>query len=72
MEDQANLNKLESEEEKIKEISQTLDMPPAWSPKIYLDKDAFIRGSPLGESTTFYIKVKMERYADYSQADGLV
>ena len=47
-------------------------MPPAWSPKVYLDKDAFIRGSPLGESTTFYIKVKMERYADYSQADGLV
>lgn len=47
-------------------------MPPPWSPKIYLDKDAFIKGSPLGESTTFYIKVKMEKYADYSQSDGLI
>jgi len=29
-------------------------------------------GTPLGESTTFYIRVKVEKYADYSQADGLV
>jgi hypothetical protein len=47
-------------------------MPPPWSPKIYIEKDTFIRGSPLGESTTFYIKAKVEKYADYNQADGLV
>lgn len=29
-------------------------------------------GTPLGETTTFYIKVKVEKYADYSQSDGLV
>ena len=29
-------------------------------------------GTPLGESTTFYIKAKVERFADYSQNDGLV
>jgi len=47
-------------------------MPPPWSPKIQLDKDAFLRGTPLGESTVFYIKVKVEKYADYTQLDGLV
>lgn len=29
-------------------------------------------GTPLGESTTFYIKAKVEKFADYSQPDGLV
>lgn len=47
-------------------------MPPPWSPKIYIEKDSFIRGTPLGESTTFYIKAKIEKYADYNQPDGLV
>lgn len=47
-------------------------MPPPWSPKIYIEKDSFIRGTPLGESTTFYIKCKIEKYSDYSQTDGLV
>lgn len=47
-------------------------MPPSWSPKIQIDKDAFLKGTPLGESTVFYIKVKVEKYADYSQPDGLV
>jgi hypothetical protein len=29
-------------------------------------------GTPLGESTTFYIKSKIEKFAEYSQSDGLV
>lgn len=29
-------------------------------------------GTPLGESTTFYIKSKVQKFADYSQPDGLV
>jgi hypothetical protein len=29
-------------------------------------------GTPLGETTTFFIKVKVEKYSEYSQADGLV
>lgn len=47
-------------------------MPPPWSPKIYIEKDNFLRGTPLGETTTFFIKVKVQKYADYSQPDGLV
>ena len=56
----------------MKIAAQALDMPPPWSPKIYIEKDRFIAGTPLGESTTFYIKTKVEKYADYSQTDGLV
>jgi len=26
-------------------------MPPPWPPKIFIDKDAFLRGTPLGEGT---------------------
>jgi len=29
-------------------------------------------GTPLGETTTFYIKAKVEKFSDYSQTDGLV
>ncbi len=66
------MNKISDEEEKLKYLAQTLDMPPPWSPKIYIEKDNFLRGTPLGETTTFFIKVKIEKYADYSQPDGLV
>jgi hypothetical protein len=47
-------------------------MPPPWSPKALIDKDAFLKGTPLGESTVFYIKVKVEKYSHYSQPDGLI
>ena len=29
-------------------------------------------GTPLGETTTFFIKIKVDKYAEYSQPDGLV
>ena len=60
------------EDERLKIAAQALDMPPPWSPKIYIEKDRFITGTPLGESTTFYIKTKVEKYSDYNQPDGLV
>ena len=47
-------------------------MPPPWSPKIYIDKDRYLKGTLLGEETTFFIKVKVEKYSDYTQPDGLV
>ncbi len=53
------LGKLDNDDEKIKDSGQILDMPPPWSPKIQIDKDAFIKGTPLGESTTFYIRTKV-------------
>lgn len=66
------MNKIAEEEEKLKFLSQTLDMPPPWSPKIYIDKDKYLKGTLLGEETTFFIKVKVEKYSDYTQPDGLV
>lgn len=47
-------------------------MPPPWAPKIYIDKEAFLKGTPLGEDTQFFNKVKIDEYAPYSQKDGLV
>lgn len=37
-----------AEEENLKYLAQTLDMPPPWSPKIYIEKDKFLKGTPLG------------------------
>ena len=61
-----------AEEENLKYLAQTLDMPPPWSPKIYIEKDKFLKGTPLGQQTTFFIKMKIDKYAEYSQPDGLV
>lgn len=49
-----------------------LDMPPPWPPKLQIDKDAFLKLSPLGETTVFYIKSRVDSYAPYSQPDGLI
>lgn len=56
-------------------------MPPPWPPKVYIDKEAFLKGTPLGEDTIFFNKIKIDIYAPYSQVlynynilqeDGLV
>ena len=47
-------------------------MPPPWPPKLIVDKDKFLRGTPLGESTGFYLKCKIENYSAYCQGDGLI
>ena len=41
-------------------------MPPPWPPKMFIDKEAFLKGTPLGESTAFYKKCKIDSYAPYS------
>ena len=33
-----------------------LDMPPSWSPKLYIDKEKFLNLCPNGEKTVFYKK----------------
>jgi hypothetical protein len=72
LEENAAVRHEKDENKDLKEFSEILDMPPPWPPKIFIDKDAFIRGTPYGETTTFFQKVKIERYAHYSQSDGLV
>ena len=41
-------------------------MPPPWLPKVFIDKECFLKGTPLGESTVFYKKCKIDSYAPYS------
>lgn len=49
-----------------------LDMPPPWPPKLYIDKENFLKLSPLGETQVFYKRSRVDNYAPYSQPDGLV
>ena len=51
---------------------EALDMPPAWSPKLSVNRDKFIELCPKGEKTIFYKKCKVEFYSDCKQVDGLV
>ena len=43
---------------------EVLDMPPPWSPKLFVNKEKFIELCPKGEKTVFYKKCKVEFYAD--------
>ena len=45
---------------------ETLDMPPPWSPKLYINKDKFLDLCPNGEKTVFYKKCKVDFYAECS------
>lgn len=59
------------EEEPMIELGE-LDMPPPWPPKLYIDKENFLKLSPLGETQVFYKRSRIDNYAPYSQSDGLV
>ncbi|CAD8136523.1 unnamed protein product [Paramecium octaurelia] len=64
---------VDPQQQQLQDIAQILDMPPPWPPKLFIDKESFLKGTPLGESTVFYKKCKIDSYAPYSQEkDGLV
>lgn len=71
------LNKLsedygnEEGEEYLNEMGE-LDMPPPWPPKLDIDKESFLKLSPLGENQIFYHKSRVDTYSPYGQIDGLV
>jgi len=60
------------DKDQLNDIAQVLDIPPPWAPKIRFDKEAFFRGTPIGENSVFYKKVRVDNYAPYMQEDGLV
>lgn len=68
-EDEAQNEDSQEEEEEEEDI---LDMPPPWSPKLYLDKDKFLNLCPLGEKTVFYKKCRVDNYAPCTQVDGMI
>jgi hypothetical protein len=49
-----------------------LDMPPPWSPKLFVNKDKFNDRCPNVEKTVFYEKTKVDFYSECKQVDGLV
>jgi hypothetical protein len=59
------------EDEYINEMGE-LDMPPPWPPKLDIDKESFLKLSPLGENQIFYEKSRVDSYSPYGQPDGLV
>eukprot|EP00742_Colponemidia_sp_Colp-10_P003210 GILJ01003419.1.p1 GENE.GILJ01003419.1~~GILJ01003419.1.p1 ORF type:complete len:847 (+),score=152.98 GILJ01003419.1:62-2542(+) len=60
------------ENEKNAHEDQLLDMPPSWSRKLAVDRDAYQLKCPSGEKTILYKKAKVDRYAEHMQIDGLV
>jgi len=68
-EDEEEMDDDEDEEEMEEEV---LDMPPPWSPKLFVNKDKFADGCPNGEKTVFYKKCKVDFYSECKQVDGLV
>ena len=57
------------EEEEEKDV---LDMPPSWSPKLFIDKEKFLNLCPNGEKTVFYKKCRIDFYTPCKQVDGLI
>ena len=63
----------EDEDEDDGELEEEpLDMPPPWSPKLFVNKDKFNDMCPNGEKTVFYRKCKVEIFSECRQVDGLV
>lgn len=48
-----------------------MDMPLPWPPKLFIDKEKFLKGSPMGEVTRFYKRSRIDVYTKYLQIDGL-
>merc|ERR1719337_758555 len=62
----------EGGEGKEERAVQILDMPPSWSERLEISREAFHARCYQGEKTCFFHKAKLEQYAPYSQVDGLV
>jgi hypothetical protein len=64
--DNGDGNEDEEEEDEEKKEEDVLDMPPPWSPKLFVNKDKFLDLCPNGEKTVFYKKCKVDFYAECS------
>ncbi len=57
------------EEEPTQEV---LDMPPPWPEKLHISRAAYNNRTPLATQTNYYKRTKVDKFAPYTQADGLV
>merc|ERR1719454_717377 len=62
----------DGEAKRSEQVTQLLDMPPPWSERLDISREAFHARCYQGEKTIFYHKCKVEQYAPYSQDDGLI
>ena len=60
-----------SELDELADDEDTLDMPPPWSPKLFIDKDKFSEGVKDGAKTVFYKKCRVDFYSECKSCDGL-
>jgi hypothetical protein len=58
--------------EEAKEDGEVLDIPSSWCERLDISREAFAGRCYHGEKTVLYEKEKVEKYAPYSQVDGLV
>lgn len=56
----------EDDDSTAKKEEDVLDMPPPWSPKLFVNKDKFLDLCPNGEKTVFYKKCKVDFYSECS------
>ena len=52
------------DEDEFDAEEEVLDMPPPWSPNLFVNKDKFTESCPNGEKTVFYKKCKVDFYAE--------
>lgn len=53
----------DSDSEQEDDQKDILDMPPPWSPKLYIDWDKYLNLCPNGEKTVFYKKVRVDQFS---------
>ena len=54
----------DNEEDGAGDCEKVLDMPPPWSPKLFIDRDKYYNFCPKGEKTVFYKKCTVEFFSE--------
>lgn len=54
------------------QTQEVLDMPPPWPEKLHISRSSYNNRSPLSTQTNYYKRTKVDKFAPYTQADGLI
>lgn len=50
---------------------EVLDMPPPWPNQLYISRYAYNNRTPMSTQTSYYKKTRVDKFAPYTQPDGL-
>ena len=67
-----DLPKTDSAKNEDQTLEEILDMPPPWPEKLWISREDFNNKTPMGTQTNYFKKTRVDRFAPYSQVDGLV